>query len=286
MDFIVKYIRNIPGLREVIRIYSRRKRAIGPYKEKLRLARSWPFKRTEFSNYYYSLTERNKKDLAFTISQITKTPLAEVEAYFYEIDTNQDVSDILLDFRKNRPELRDSNMQIARRIGWYAFIRIVRPKLVIETGVHHGIGALVICAALRKNCEETFLGSYLGTDINPAAGQLLKYPFSEFGRIVIGDSVETLQKNESQIDIFINDSDHSVDYEMKEYNTISSQLSQHSIILGDNSGETDALREFSQTNNRDFLYFREEPYNHFYTGGGIGISYKSELLLKHISKLR
>lgn len=83
---------------------------------------------------------------------------------------------------------------MARRIGWYAFIRIVRPKLVIETGVHYGMGALVICAALKKNCEERFLGSYFGTDINPKAGQLLRYPFSEFGRIAVGDSVETLQK--------------------------------------------------------------------------------------------
>jgi predicted O-methyltransferase YrrM len=286
MDFIKKYVRQVPGLREVVRIYSRRKRATAPYKEKLRLARSWSFKRTEFSNYYYSLTERNKKDLAFTICHITKTPLAQVEGYFHEIDTNQDVSDILFDFRKNHPELRDSSMQMARRIGWYAFIRIVRPKLVIETGVHYGMGALVICAALKKNCEETFLGSYFGTDINPKAGQLLRYPFSEFGRIAIGDSVETLQKNESQIDIFINDSDHSVDYEIKEYNTIASKLSQHSIILGDNAGETDALREFSQSNNRDFLYFREEPNKHFYAGGGIGISYNSDLLSKHLSTLQ
>lgn len=91
MKLLKVLAKRVPILREVIRIYSRRKRALGPYKEKLKLAKQWSFKQTEFSNYYYDLTERNKKDLAFLISHITHTPLVEVNELFEEIGSNQEL---------------------------------------------------------------------------------------------------------------------------------------------------------------------------------------------------
>jgi hypothetical protein len=284
--FFKNSAKRIPVLREVIRIHSRRKRAIGPSKERLKLAKRWSFKHTEFSNYYYDITERNKKDLAFIISHITHTPVVKINEFFEEIGSDQEVEKILMDFRDSQPGLRDSTMKIARRIGWYTFVRVTKPRWVVETGVHHGVGALVICAALSKNYEEGFEGSYLGTDINPLAGQLLRDPFKQFGSVIIGDSLETLQKIDFEIDIFINDSDHTKNYEAREYASIRAKLSQKGIILGDNCEETDELRVFSQKNGRDFIYFKEEPYNHFYTGGGIGISYTPKELLKNLSGLR
>lgn len=286
MGYLKSLAKRTPFFRELIRIYGRRKRALGPYKEKIKLAKQWSYKRTEFSNYYYDLTERNKRDLAFTISQITNVSVEEVQGYFHEISTNDEVSNRLMEFRMIHPELRDSSMQIARRVGWYAFIRIAKPRLVIETGVHNGVGALIICEALRKNLQQDFLGEYLGTDINPKAGELLKGHHREIGQVIIQDSLETLRDIKSEVDIFINDSDHTFDYEMAEYKTIYKKLSPHSIILGDNSHETDALRDFSQLNMRNFLFFQEVPLNHFCFGSGIGISYQSEFLLQHLSRLR
>lgn len=286
MEYLKSLAKRTPIISELIRIYGRRKRALWPYKEKIKLAKQWSYKKTEFSNYYYDLTERNKRDLAFTISQITNVSVEEIQGYFREIDTNHDVFNRLMAFREIHPELRDSSMQIARRVGWYAFIRIVKPRLVIETGVHNGVGALIICEALRKNLQQNFSGEYLGTDINPKAGELLKDHHREIGRVIIQDSLETLRDIKSEIDIFINDSDHSFDYEMAEYKTINNNLSPHSIILGDNSNETDALRDFSQSNMRNFLFFQEVPLNHFYAGNGVGISYKSEFLLHYLSRLK
>ena len=75
------------------------------------------------------------------------------------------------------------------------------------------------------------------------------------------------------IDLFINDSDHSAEYEFKEYLAIKNKLSKTGIILGDNSHSTDKLIKFSIENNRRFILFRDEPSNHWYPGAGIGISY-------------
>jgi hypothetical protein len=54
----------------------------------------------------------------------------------------------LIGFGDKNSELRDSTIEIGRRIGWYAIIRIRKLKFVVETGIHRGIRALVITSAL------------------------------------------------------------------------------------------------------------------------------------------
>lgn len=273
-----RFIKSLPFIRRVVQIYLRRRRAVGSLQEKLRYAKSWSYKRTEFSNYYYALTPRNRKDLALLISHICHESLQNVEDYFSEIENDNLVKDILISFRDKNPELRDSTMEIGRRIGWYAIIRIRKPKFVVETGVHHGVGALVINSALHRNRNEGYYGEYLGTDINPNSGELLVHPFNEHCSISIGDSIKTLQGLASSIDLFINDSDHSSQYEAAEYSSIEKKLSMNGMILGDNSHASDSLRAFSEKTNRHFIFFKEEPFNHFYSGAGIGISFKLDKL--------
>lgn len=275
MGCIKRFLKRTPIIRECVRVYIRRKKSVGMYKAKLNLARAWSFKRTEFSNYYYDITIRNRKDLAFTVSHVTSVPLSKIESYFCEVEKNREFKDALQTFREDHYEMKDSTMEIARRIGWYAFVRAIKPRLVVETGVHHGVGALTICAALERNHEEGFKGRYIGVDINPESGTLLKKPFNNFGEVIIGDSLDCLKNITTEIDLFINDSDHSEEYEAKEYAIIKSKLGQNAIILGDNSHASDALRLFSAEHTRDFLFFKEEPLDHFYSGAGIGISFRS-----------
>lgn len=63
-------------------------------------------------------------------------------------------------------------------------------------------------------------------------------------------------------------------YEAEEYKTIANKLSEHAIVLGDNSHCTDRLLEFSLETNRHFVFFEEKPLDHWYPGAGIGISFK------------
>lgn len=160
-----------------------------------------------------------------------------------------------------------------RRVGWYGVVRIKKPALVVETGVDRGLGSAILCRALMRNSEEGSSGKYLGTDINPAAGFLLAGTLREFGQIEYGDSVETLKSISSDIDVFINDSDHSADYEEREYDTIAHLLTRKAIVLGDNSHVTDKLYQFALRTERRFLHFAENPANHWYPGAGIGAAF-------------
>lgn len=245
------------------------------YNYRYRQILKWGFQSREDTNFTYLLTDTSILYLASTLNVVTNAPVQEIMGYIQEVQTNQALRDhILQKTRESAYKLvADERVEFGRRLGWYALVRIMKPRVVVETGVDKGLGAVLLCAALLRNRTEGHPGQYYGTDIAPKAGYLLDAPYTEVGKVLYGDSIESLTKLEKPIDLFINDSDHSAEYEYREYQTIKDNLGPQAIILGDNSHETDKLAKFSLEAGRRFLYFHEFPSGHWYPGGGIGISF-------------
>ena len=263
--------RNLLNLKHYL---SRRKRALAYYSTNLKEIERWSSSNTEFSNYYYALEDSNLKDLSTLLALIFDVDYEIVLKYFNEVQHDPDLRSHIGKYFSQSRNLKDSNIEYARRVGWYAVARILKPKAIVETGVAQGMGSCILSLALLKNTQEGFEGRYFGTDIDPNAGGMYSPPYSNFGKIYFGDSIQSLEKFDFQIDLFINDSNHNFDYEKSEYETIKKNLGSTSIILGDNSHVSDSLRDFSLANNRDYIFFREMPRNHWYPGGGIGFSFK------------
>jgi len=213
--------------------------------------------------------------LAHIVSIASGATFLEIQSYINEARKDKLLETHIIKETRRSPQSSYADLRVSfgRRLGWYAFVRALRPKVIIETGIDKGLGSVLLCSALLRNKSDGFEGRYYGTDINPDAGYLLSAPYSEVGEVLYGDSIESLQKFNQIIDLFINDSDHSSEYEKKEYLTIKNKLAPTAYILGDNSHITDELATFSADAGRSFLFFKEEPYNHWYPGAGIGISY-------------
>jgi predicted O-methyltransferase YrrM len=235
---------------------------------------SWLFKSNEYTNFTYELSDDNVLVMAECIGVCTGKSSAEILRYINEVRTNEVLGNHIARYaRDNKEVARNMHKKMGKRMGWYAVARACKPTLVVETGVDKGLGSVILAAALLKNAGEGHPGKYLGTDINPKAGALLTEPYSQMGKIAYGDSISTLRTISEPIGLFINDSDHSSDYEMREYETIADKLAPNAIIIGDNAHVTDKLLHFSVAHGRRFLFFQEKPLNHWYPGGGIGISF-------------
>jgi hypothetical protein len=251
--------------------------ALSYYTPHLKRILSWALWSRGVANLTYDITPQNCEYLAHTISAVTGVPYFTVTGYLREIQGDEDIKRHVIAAIRKSPMRNscDKGCAFGRRIGWYAFVRILKPSVVVETGVDKGHGAVMLCAALIRNEAEGFPGRYFGTDINPDAGFLLTEPYNRVGKILYGDSIHSLQSI-SEIDIFVNDSDHSAAYERREYETIAPKLgARGGLILGDNSHCTDVLAKFSVERGRRFTFFREQPERHWYPGAGIGISYVS-----------
>lgn len=235
----------------------------------------WLFSSREHTNFTYNLTDLNLRYLACFLGQVCAKPPEMMRDYLREVLDDKNLREHVAKLTRmsERSYLADDEPRYARRIGWYAIVRATKPAVVVETGVDKGLGSCVLASALMKNSEEGHPGYLYGTDINPKAGYLLQAPYNRFGKVLYGDSIESLNRFEEKIDLFINDSDHSTDYEIHEYETVAEKLSPKAMIVGDNSHFSDKLVTFAERTNRDFLFFQEQPENHWYPGGGIGIAF-------------
>lgn len=229
-------------------------------------AREWMRSEGRPDNFYYGLSARNTEHLVALLAFVFDQPQERVRAIAAELP---DSNSILIAARSLNI---DPARLYGRRLGWYIVTRLTRPKLVVETGVHDGIGAVILTEALRRNADEGAAGSYRGTDIDPNAGWLLQSPEVD-AEVLYGDSITSLESlSADSVDLFINDSDHSAEYEYREYQVMTTRLSPQSVILGDNAHATDALLDYSREVGRDFVFFDERPADHWYPGAGIGIS--------------
>ena len=248
------------------------------YRKKYLEILKWGFTSKEDTNFTYHLTSDNISYLAHTVAVVSKVDYSQIIKYIEEIQSDESLRDTILNAIEHSTERRfaDKEVRFGRRLGWYAFARAIKPKIIIETGVDKGLGSVLLCAALLKNKEEGQEGKYYGTDINPKAGYFLEGKYKEVGEILYGDSITSLSEFSEKIDLFINDSDHSSEYEYQEYQTIKPLITDKTIILGDNAHCTSKLADFSNKTGRSFLFFKEMPLNHWYPGAGIGISYLSD----------
>lgn len=237
----------------------------------------WLVTSNEHSNFTYAVD--NTHHLAGWVAIVTDVNIREAEFFIDELLNdrwlfNHLKSHVKLNWPGDSARLDEIGPSVyGRRVGWYAVARILKPSLIIETGVDRGLGSTVLCRALQRNSLDGVVGRYLGTDIDPGAGLLFCPPLREFGELAIGDSLDTLRNLKDPIDLFINDSDHSADYEAAEYACISHLLSPRAIILGDNSHATDKLFQFAKVSGRRFIHFQERPFSHWYPGAGIGAAF-------------
>jgi hypothetical protein len=236
------------------------------------LAISWANSRSESSNFLYALTPISRLNLSHTLALTFGVSTETIRKLFAEIESDAGFqSHVESGLKSIIPGA--SSFSIGRRLGWYVACRLLRPRLVVETGVDYGLGSCVICAALLKNASEGHPGRYYGTDFRKEAGELFTAPYNSVGTILYGDSLQSLAALTEQVDLFINDSDHSPDYEAREYDVIKDRLSPAAVILSDNSHCSAALANFSERNRRKFIFFKEEPLKHWYPGAGIGFSF-------------
>ena len=225
----------------------------------------------EIDNFTYDIS--NRDELAQFLAGSIDTTAEQALAYVAELDADVELSAEMARQLAGRAD-RNPSMPFGRRLGWYVVVRARRPALVVETGVHDGLGSITILSALERNAREGHPGELLSFDINPLAGWLVPPRLRTRHRIVIGNAVGAIPDavGERTIDLFIHDSDHRYEHEWAELETALGRGSPGVILLSDNAHATTALRDFADSRDLAFAFWRERPLQHFYPGGGIGIA--------------
>lgn len=155
-------------------------------------------------------------------------------------------------------------------------VRILKPKVVVETGTDKGLGSCALAAALLRNERDGFPGELYTIDADPASGWLLGQPYSRAIKVIVDDSHAALSEFDLPIDVFIHDSFHDYIHESQEYILIRDKLTDKSVALSDNAHAGSALMDFAESQGFDFYFWGERPDGHFYPGGGIGLAVRQK----------
>jgi predicted O-methyltransferase YrrM len=266
-----------------------RLRQAGPYiASDLRALAKWLVTSRETTNFTYELEPLNQEYLAQFVAHVASAPLDVVLRYMQELTDDEELRRHVRACASVSPEryMWDGEARYARRYGWYALIRALKPRVVVETGVDKGLGSCVVAAALIRNGAEGQAGRYYGTEIKRAKGFLFREPYAKVGTILYGDSVTTLRAFAEPIDLFINDSDHAVEYEAAEYQAVADKLSERAVVIGDNAHCNDELLKFARATGRDFLFFAERPRDHWFPGAGLGVAFPKQRSTDGIERVR
>jgi Methyltransferase domain len=230
----------------------------------------WLVRGRETTNFTYDLNSLNRDQLCWFISAVTGAGIGQVRAWTQELEDDSHLAEHLTGRLSSNPRRRicATEPHWARRSGWYAIVRAAQPDHVIETGTHLGLGSCVIAAALLRNGH----GRLTTIDIDPEAGYLIGEPWASVIDRRVGDSTDMLG-GLRDVDVFLHDSLHTYNYETRELTAVEPNLRADAIILSDNAHESSALSDWAERSGRHYLFFKEQPLDHWWPGDGIGAAW-------------
>ena len=230
----------------------------------------WLLHSKETTNLTYELDALNRDQLCWFVSAVSGAQIGQVRAWMQELEQDDHLVRELTKRLSSGPRRRISATMPhwGRRFGWYALIRATQPDHIVETGTHLGLGSCAIAAALLKNGH----GRLTTIDVDPEAGYLIGEPWASVIDQHTGDSIALLG-GLRKVDMFLHDSLHTYDYEAGELAAVEPVLRADAIVLSDNAHESRALSDWAERTGRHYLFFKEQPLNHWWPGDGIGAAW-------------
>jgi hypothetical protein len=225
----------------------------------------------ELDNFTYEIA--NREELATFIATALKADRAAAVTYIDELDDDRAFHDAIRARLASRRD-RNAQMPVGRRLGWYVAARMLKPELVVETGVHDGLGSAVFLRALEKNAAEGVEGRLLSFDIRSDVGWLIPDELRGRHELVVGDSIARMPDavGDRRVGLFLHDSDHRYQYETAEFETVRPLATPGAVLMSDNSHSCTALQDFCKRYGWPYSFFAERPVDHFYPGAGIGLT--------------
>lgn len=236
----------------------------------------WVVRSRELSNFTYDLTDLSREYLAGVVSWISGMSWEAACGFIAEF--YRDAEPLRAHVARctaQTPDrfVSDTSAKPGRRLLYYALARTLKPRTILEAGVHRGFGTVILDAALEKNREEGCPGRVIGVDLNPDAGYLVQKPYDQHAQVIAGDVLSFLEHGlDRMVDLYIHDTANDAGLESREYELVEKRLAPRAVILS--VWHTGVLMKFARRTGRKYLMFKEETRESWFPGSTMGIAFK------------
>lgn len=141
----------------------------------------------------------------------------------------------------------------------YVICRVLRPRIVLETGVASGVSSTYILHALDRNKLGTLYSVDFPTSTDGlSSGWLVPDCLRNRWRLILGKSSEKLPvllDELPKVDVFLHDSDHSYENMMFEFRTVWPYIREGGLLLSDDTHMNRSFFDFAHEVNRKPIRF-------------------------------
>jgi len=209
----------------------------------------------------YYIFYGGKKLKEFGIAKYLRVNISEVHRYYKEIEQNTNFKNYI---SNSLSCTYYGEIQGGREL--YVMVRIVKPKIVVETGVAAGVSTSFILKALYNNNKGMLysidmpnyeLEYFPELGLKPVAilppgekpGFIVPDEFRKRWILKIGKSnkiLPKLLKKIGKVNVFLHDSEHTYKNMMFEYSTVWPYLSKGGLLLSHDINWNSAFQDFSR----------------------------------------
>ena len=136
----------------------------------------------------------------------------------------------------------------------YGLCRILKPDVIVETGVAYGLSSSYILKALQENGKGMLYSidaTFRPWESNDMIGHAIPSDLRNQWNLILGSSSEKLKETLNsleKIDVFLHDSFHTYENMSYEFETSWSYLTKNGFLLSDDIIENNAFHDFYSTN--------------------------------------
>jgi len=241
-----------------------------PLEHPLALARYVLFD-PDVGDFSYDLD--NEDELAEFIAGALRLRTADIADYLAEARGAPELTSELAARVRWRPDMK-RRVGLGHRVAWYALARATKPQLVVETGIKHGLGALVLLVALERNAGEGSRGRLISFDPDPSSGWVVPERLHRSWQLVRASSFEALERtlDGQQVDLFVCDTPPDREIESFEMGVVLRHAAPGIVLIAGNGDRTRVLPELAAEHGYEYRFFSERPRHPVYPGGGLGLA--------------
>ena len=248
-------------------IVPRMMRAVRSSGQPLLYVLPWAFASREYTNFSYETTDVSRIGLCGMVAVIANTDIQSVAAFADELQSNAELADHVRaeHAHSDRKWTSDPQFRPGRRILYYLLVRALKSGFVVEAGVDKGLGAAIICEALRRNAAEGHTGDYLGIENNPLQRSSIYAGFPhKRGEIRHGNSPDVIHTIARKIDLFVHDTTPDPVHIGTQLEALQGHMAEQGVFAS--TWALPQIVEYAARNGKRLLMHKEEPARHWYAG--------------------
>jgi hypothetical protein len=225
----------------------------------------------EVGDFSYDLD--NEDELVQFLASTLDLDAAALAGYLFEMHADPTFTSELAARTRWRPDMK-RRIGLGPRVGWYAMVRALKPQLVLETGIKHGLGSLVLLRALQRNAQEGSPGRLISLDMDPFSGWVVPERLRSNWETVFASTFDGLEPalEGREVDLFICDMPPDDEIEDFETRTVMRHAASHITLIAGAGDRTTAMRNVTAELGGEYHCFTERPRHAVYPGAGLVVA--------------